>query len=70
MTIIDFMNERSRRLSIFGWKLAQGASMCIALIVARLNPELLDVDIWWFVGLAGILYIKPLYVFYLRQEPS
>lgn len=67
MTIIDFLNHRSRKLSIFDWKLAQGAAMCIALIVVKMNPGLLEINIWWLLGITAVLYIKPLYVFYIRQ---
>ena len=67
MSIVDWLNARSRKLSMFDWKLAQGAAMCVAIIAIKIFPRILDVSLMWFVALAVILYVKPLYVFYLRK---
>jgi hypothetical protein len=67
MWLLEFMNERSRRLSIIDWKMAQGAAMCIALFAAKLFPSILDINWYWLVAAAALLYVKPLYVFYLRR---
>jgi len=68
MKILDFMNKRAKRLSIIDWKLAQASAMCIALVLAKLVPNLLDLSIWWFVIIGLICYIKPLYTFYLDDN--
>lgn len=67
MNIVDWLNVRSRKLSMFDWKMAQAAAMCVAVVLVKLFPKVLDVDIMWFVVPALVLYVKPLYVFYLRK---
>ena len=37
-----FFDERARRLGILDTKLAQGAAMCVALILAKLFVQILD----------------------------
>ncbi|MFQ6007814.1 MAG: hypothetical protein ACE5K8_02580 [Candidatus Zixiibacteriota bacterium] len=67
MKIIRSMNERVRRLNIFDVKLAQGAAMFIALILAKLVPDIMEISIWWFVALSALCAIKPAYVFLIRK---
>jgi hypothetical protein len=48
-------------------KLAQVTVMFLALIIAKLIPEIMDVNIWWFVVLLIICAIRPFYVFWFRE---
>ena len=47
--------------------LAQGAAMFVALIIAKLIPQIMDLSIWWFVVLLIICAIKPACVFWLKE---
>jgi hypothetical protein len=67
MKFIRNMNERVRRLNIFDVKLVQGAAMFIALIIAKLIPGIMEISIWWFVGLSALCAIRPVYVFFIRK---
>ncbi len=66
MGLFGWMDERVKRLRIWDVKLAQGAAMFIALIIAKLVPQLMTVSIWWFVVLAALCAIRPVYVFFGR----
>jgi len=48
-------------------KLAQVTAMFLALIIAKLIPDIMDVGIWWFVVLLIICEIRPFYVFCFRE---
>ena len=51
-------------------KLAQAAAMCVMVILVKLVPDILKINIWWFILLAVILGFRPIYVFYRRRpEP-
>jgi len=67
MKLLDYMNLRIKKFSIFDEKLAQAAAIFLALIVAKLYPTILDVNIWFFVLGLIICAIKPLYVFYIKK---
>lgn len=68
MRFIDSLNKRSRKLGIVDWKLAQGAAMCIAIIGAKLFPGILKINLWVLVAVAMLLYIRPLYLFYIDSS--
>ncbi|MCK4413311.1 MAG: hypothetical protein KAY32_07200 [Candidatus Eisenbacteria sp.] len=53
------MDRRVRRLGLLDTKLAQGAAMCVAIILVKLIPEITSLGIGWFVALAVLLGIRP-----------
>lgn len=67
MDFIESMDKRSRKLGIIDWKMAQGAVICLAIVGVKLFPRILELNALWLVSLAALLYIKPLYVFWLRR---
>lgn len=67
MGILENMNERVKKLSILDVKLAQWAAVFVALIAAKLIPQIMDINIWWFVALFVIVEIKPFYVFWFKE---
>jgi hypothetical protein len=67
MGFIGRMDQRARKLSAFDLKLVQGVAVFFALIIATLIPQIMDIDIWWFVGLGILCAIKPCYVFWFKR---
>ncbi len=67
MKIIDDMNNRVKKLNIFDIKLIQGCAMFAVLIIVKLIPQIMTINIWWFVILLVISAIRPLYVFYIKK---
>jgi len=67
MGLIGRMNQRARKLSIFDLKLAQGAAVFFALIMAKLISQIMDIGVWWFVGSGILCVMKPCYVFWFKR---
>ncbi len=67
MGLIGRMNQRTRKLSAFDLKLVQGAAVFFALIIAKLIPQIMDIDIWWFIVLEILCVMKPCYVFWFKR---
>lgn len=67
MGILENMNERVKKFSIFDVKLVQGVGIFVALILAKLIPEIMDINIWWFVTLLVICVVKPVYVLFIKK---
>ena len=67
MGFLEDMDKRVKKFGIIDVKLAQGAAMFGALIIAKLIPQIMDLSIWWFVLLLVICAIKPFYVFWFEQ---
>jgi hypothetical protein len=65
--MIEYFNSRVRMLSIFDLKLIQAAAMLLAVILVKLIPRILEIDMVWVAILLVICVIKPLYVFYFRR---
>ncbi len=66
MYIIEFFNERVKRLNIFDIKLVQGCAMLLAVIIVKLIPQILEIDLFWFVVAIIILGMRPVYAFFIR----
>jgi len=67
MGILKYMNERVKKFSILDVKLAQGIGIFAAFILVKLMPEIMDINIWWFVVLLVICAIRPVYVFFIKK---
>ena len=67
MGLLEDMDQRAKKLGIIDLKLAQGAAMFFALIIARLIPEVMDLSVWWFAALLVVCVIRPFYVFWLMK---
>ena len=67
MGILENMNNRVKKFGILDLKLAGGTAMFMAFIVAKLIPQIMDINIWWFVALSVICVIKPFYVFFIKK---
>lgn len=67
MNTIDKVNQRISRLSLLDIKLAQGCAIFLTLILAKLIPEIMSINMWWFIGLLFLCAIKPVYAFFIRR---
>ena len=67
MLFIQFFNERVKRFTIFDIKLVQGIGIAVALILAKLIPDIMKIDIWWFVALLVLCAARPIYLFFLKR---
>ncbi|MCM2273066.1 MAG: hypothetical protein NDJ18_10995 [candidate division Zixibacteria bacterium] len=68
MTLTEFFKARTARLNMLDIKLAQGAAMCVMVIIIKLFPDILQIEMWWFVLVAALLELRPLYVFFLKKS--
>lgn len=59
-----YFDERARRLGILDTKLVQAAAIFFALTIVKIFPQVMNVNIWWFVVLAVVCAIKPLITFF------
>ncbi|MFQ5511079.1 MAG: hypothetical protein ACE5EO_04455 [Candidatus Krumholzibacteriia bacterium] len=67
MLFVDFFNQRVKRLGLVEVKMVQIAAACVALILVKLIPRILTVSIWWFVALAILCSIRPMWLVLRRQ---
>jgi hypothetical protein len=66
MRMIQYFNGRVKKLDIFDLKLIQGSAMILAVIIAKMVPQVMAVNIWWLVGLLVLFLVRPAYAFYFK----
>ena len=66
MQMIQYFNGRVKKLDIFDLKLIQGCAMLFAVIIVKLAPQIMTVDIRWLVGLCVLFVIRPAYSFFIK----
>ncbi len=67
MEFLENMDQRVKKFGIVDVKLAQGAAMFFALIIAKLAPQIMEVSVWWFVVVLIGCAMRPTYVFWFDQ---
>ncbi len=67
MGFFEDMTRRARKFDIIDIKLAQVTSMFFALIIAKLIPDIMNLNILWFIVLLVLCAIKPVYVFWIKE---
>ena len=67
MEFFGGLNQKVKKFSFFDIKLIQFTTLFAALILVKLVPEILKVNIWWFVVLLVVCLIKPLFVFFQKK---
>jgi hypothetical protein len=68
MNLKNKINKRLENMSVVDFKLTQWASILLGLIVAKLFPRILSINIWWFIIICVLCFIKPIYSFYLKKN--
>lgn len=64
MSLLEYFDSRAKRLGIVDTKLVQGAAIFFALVIVKQVPEILELNVWWFIGLCVACAIKPVLVFF------
>jgi len=57
------MDARVEDFGVLDIKLSQGAAVFLALIIVKIFPRIMGVNIWWFVVLMIVCAIRPVWVF-------
>ncbi len=67
MGFIKYLNERMKKFSLFDIKLFQAAGIFAVLVLVKLIPVIMDINIWWFVGLLVVCSIKTFHVLFIKK---
>ena len=67
MGILENANERVKKFSILDVELSQFVAIFATLIIVKLIPQIININIWWFVVCFVICVIKPFCVFFVKK---
>ena len=67
MGFIKYLNERMKKFSLFDIKLFQASGIFAVLVLVKLIPVIMDINIWWFVSLLVVCSIKTFHVLFIKK---
>ena len=62
------LHRRTKQLDYWDLKMMALAMLCLGFILARLVPELIDANPWWWGTLVALFILRPLYHFFVRPS--
>jgi len=66
MSLISWMNEKIKKLDWIDMGLTKTSCFAFGIILARLIPCLLGINIWWIIAAWVILAARPMYRFFSK----
>ena len=67
MKTISFFNQRLKLFTIWDIKLVQLAAMFVLIVLIKFIPQIITLNIWWYVAGCILAGIRPMYVMYLKK---
>ena len=67
MEFLADMNQRVKKLSFIDLPLGQCAAMFFGLFIAKLIPQIMNINIWWFIALSVLCQARPSCVFWFKE---
>ena len=68
--LMECLDQQVKQFSFVDVKLLQLLSVSLGIILVKLVPQILEVDIWVFVIIAVACAVKPCCVFFLGSDPA
>ena len=65
---MDYWNGKIRQMTIWDMKLAQIWTAAWILVLAKLIPQIMELSVWWFVGVILLLAPWVIHVFFLGKS--
>ena len=66
MSFKSFFNDKVKKLDWLDVALIKWSCIAFGVILALLIPALTEISIWWFVAIAILLAIRPIYRVYIK----
>ncbi len=67
MGLLEDMNQRAKKLSFIDLLLGECGVIFFGFFIAKLIPQIMNINIWWFIALAVLCHAKPSCVFWFKQ---
>jgi hypothetical protein len=66
MSLTSYTDEKIKKLDWTDMSLVKASCFAFGIILARLIPWLMEINIWWIVAVWIILSVKPLFKFFAK----
>jgi len=67
MRLFEWANEKAKKIGWVDMKLCSLYGFVFGIIAAQLLPIILEVKIWYYVGIAVLLALRFLYVLFMKK---
>jgi len=67
MGLLEDMDQRVKKLSFIDLPLGECAAMLFGIFIAKLIPQIMNINIWWFLALSVLCHAKPSCVFWFKK---
>ena len=67
MGLISYFNKRVKFFTIWDIKLCQLNAMLVIIILIKLIPQIISLNIWWYVIFLVICAIRPIYAMFFKK---
>ena len=66
--LITALHRRTKQLDYWDLKMVSFSMLCLGLVLARIVPELIDVNPWWWGTVFILFSLRPLYHFWVSPS--
>jgi hypothetical protein len=67
MKIVSYFNQRLKFFTIWDIKLAQLAAMFVLIVLIKFIPQIITLNVWWYVAGCILSAIRPVYVMFMKK---
>ena len=67
MGLLEDMNQRAKKLSFIDLIVGECAVIFFGIFIAKLIPQLMNINMWWLLALAVLCHAKPSCVFWFKK---
>lgn len=67
MGLLKDMDQQIKKLGLLDFTLAQCSAMFFAFIIVKLLPQIMNINIWWFIALTVLFTAKPTCIFWSKK---
>ncbi len=68
MFFANLIKKRMKFFTIYDLKLMQIMGIFLGLVLAKLYPQILSVNIWWYLSGFFLIIIRIIYLFFIKKE--
>jgi len=67
MSFFSWMNEQVKKMDVWDISLTKLSVLFATLVLVRLIPELLEINVWLALAIALLAAARPLYKVYIKK---
>ena len=67
MSFFSWMNEQVKKMDVWDISLTKLSVLFATLVLVRLIPELLEINVWLALAIALLAAARPLYKIYIKK---